>query len=254
MQTQASQKRQKRRIIKAGSSCGPKRFHIIHLTSFDFRSPQQQYYSYLLPLPKMATADVLRPQAIHGFNEKAYAFVNIVKIAVDNDTKDDSEDPKTKDVPVFILNSEDFIDLQLYLQASMKLPPTPEVFETVYTRKAFGQFLTKDPSLYDVGLTLHSLPPRSSRAKLYLTSYLLLPSVIFLPIFPQKYGKEKSTDIIVSLLVFKNPASNDLPALPFVSRQHCRLNDQSWYVFIPREMTEKNIIIIMISSGTTAKT
>ena len=97
-----------------------------------------------------AVAVEIPPPAIVGFNEKANVFIAEIEVPAST-TGPIAPAPKKDKVPVFVLNSSDFVNLQLYLQSGLKLPSSTELFESTYPKAAFDQYLTKDPTLYDVG-------------------------------------------------------------------------------------------------------
>lgn len=52
--------------------------------------------------------------------------------------------------PTFILNSTDFIHLQLYLKAGFQLPADEPQFQVFYPQESFEKFITTDKALYPV--------------------------------------------------------------------------------------------------------
>jgi len=103
----------------------------------------------------MATAAVLSPSEanngpIKDLNEKAQTFLNVVPLDLKQDP--DTSTGETKEVTTFILNSEDFINLQIYLQAGIKLPPTPAIFETIFPEASINKFIKsrEDTEFYNV--------------------------------------------------------------------------------------------------------
>ena len=71
----------------------------------------------------------------------------VIRVTVTEDEKPTGEPQKT---PVFVLNSSDFISLQLYLQAGLQLPSTAALFESRYPKDAFDKYMKIDTTLYDV--------------------------------------------------------------------------------------------------------
>lgn len=70
----------------------------------------------------------------------------VIRVTVTEDEKPTGEPQKT---PVFVLNSSDFISLQLYLQAGLQLPSTAALFESRYPKDAFDKYMKIDTTLYD---------------------------------------------------------------------------------------------------------
>lgn len=50
----------------------------------------------------------------------------------------------------FILNSQDFLDLQKYVLACLALPSTASLFEMEYPAEKLSDYLKKEPKLYEV--------------------------------------------------------------------------------------------------------
>lgn len=75
---------------------------------------------------------------------QANTFITVLAV------KEDTPAEKPKQTPVFLLNSSDFIALQLYLQAGLELPATPELFESHYPKDAFDKYTKVDTGLYGV--------------------------------------------------------------------------------------------------------
>ncbi|KAI1280253.1 hypothetical protein F5Y07DRAFT_413359 [Xylaria sp. FL0933] len=76
--------------------------------------------------------------AVSGTNEKANVFiVRQTQVTVQRSPS------------VFILNSDDFINLQKYLYAGMALPSTESLFESEFPKKNMEMFLKADMALYD---------------------------------------------------------------------------------------------------------
>lgn len=68
--------------------------------------------------------------------------------AVTNEVDSKGESPK----PTFILNSTDFINLQLYLKTAFQLPADESQFQDFYPQDSFEKFITTDNALYLVGM------------------------------------------------------------------------------------------------------
>lgn len=93
-----------------------------------------------------AVAIPVQPEII-GFDKQANVFIAEITVPAspDKPVKDEK-----KQVPVFILNSTDFIDLQLYLASGLKLPRSQDLFASQFPKNAFDTYLKTDPGLYDV--------------------------------------------------------------------------------------------------------
>lgn len=50
----------------------------------------------------------------------------------------------------FILNSNDFVNLQKYVRACTSLPSSESLFESEYSRENLKKFFDQDETLYDV--------------------------------------------------------------------------------------------------------
>ena len=83
---------------------------------------------------------------------QASAFITVLAF------KEETPIEKPKETPIFVLNSSDFIALQLYLQAGLEVPATAELFESRYPNAAFEKYTKVDTGLYGVScLTFHLL-------------------------------------------------------------------------------------------------
>jgi len=100
----------------------------------------------------MATADVLLPNLAADALGQSDVFTYQVPIQVNAVVPDASTSaPSTVDKEYFLLNTQAFIDLQLYLKAALRLPGTKERFDLEFPRKMFENYKdTKTPVLYDV--------------------------------------------------------------------------------------------------------
>ncbi|KAI5815554.1 hypothetical protein BZA77DRAFT_344819 [Pyronema omphalodes] len=94
----------------------------------------------------MATKSQEQSGAVQGLNEKAGQFIGTLRL-----TAKGTEGGKDvqKEVDVFVLNSQEFTDLQKYLTAAINLPASAQKFEFECSREAFEKFVPKDKELYD---------------------------------------------------------------------------------------------------------
>lgn len=92
-----------------------------------------------------AISNLPKGGAIKGLSASSNVFVAKIKIPDDK-----SWSGATKEEPVFLLNNQDFIDLQLYINSALKLPGSTALFKSTYTKKSFDPYFGSDPSLYDV--------------------------------------------------------------------------------------------------------
>ncbi|KAI9749667.1 MAG: hypothetical protein M4579_006788 [Chaenotheca gracillima] len=95
----------------------------------------------------MAAAAVqIPPPPIVGFDKNANVFIAEIKVP---NLPDAPGGGQVKNVPVFVLNSTEFINLQLYIQSGLKLPRSQDLFASTFPKAAFDTYLGKDPGLYD---------------------------------------------------------------------------------------------------------
>jgi hypothetical protein len=102
----------------------------------------------------MATADVILPEQAASAFDKAGSFISNVTINTAAATTGSvvGNVPTEIQKSYFALNSQAFIDLQVYLKTAMRLPNTREDFETKYPEKLFKKYTDKDNGLYAVSL------------------------------------------------------------------------------------------------------
>jgi len=100
----------------------------------------------------MAAVAVLQPGGcVEGVNKNATTFITLVNATEPSSTSVplDPTPPKPK-TPLFILNNDAFIDLQLYVHSALHLPPSTQMFQATYPKQAFKDYFGSDPTLYDV--------------------------------------------------------------------------------------------------------
>ncbi|KAA8895728.1 hypothetical protein FN846DRAFT_317443 [Sphaerosporella brunnea] len=93
----------------------------------------------------MATSAQQQSGAIQGLDRHAGPFVGTLRFS----SKGEDGTTTQKEVDVFVLNSQEFIDLQTYLTAAINLPESAQRFEFECSREAFERFVPKDKELYD---------------------------------------------------------------------------------------------------------
>ncbi|GAB7354907.1 hypothetical protein MBLNU459_g5539t1 [Dothideomycetes sp. NU459] len=100
----------------------------------------------------MSTADVLLPSLAADTLSNSAVFTYKVPIRVNAVVPDaGTAAPETVDKEYFVLNTQAFIDLQLYLKAALRLPGTKARFDLEFPRKMFENYRdTKTPVLYDL--------------------------------------------------------------------------------------------------------
>lgn len=102
----------------------------------------------------MATADVLLPEAAASVLEQGNAFsykVTIDTAAASTSTvTTKSSVPPTVDKDFFILNTQSFIDLQIFLKTALRLPDSSNDFETKFPSAMFAKYTDQDSGLYQV--------------------------------------------------------------------------------------------------------
>lgn len=84
------------------------------------------------------------------------ARIFLVGAELDEGAKLDPNDPAI----TFILNSDDFINLQKYVRACTALSSTEELFEAEFSRENLKKFFDQDDKLYDVSHGLHRPCPK----------------------------------------------------------------------------------------------
>jgi hypothetical protein len=87
--------------------------------------------------------------AVHSLNEKAGLFLSTIQIVPENGREPGVDELEAEDLHVFVLNSQEFTDLQAYLAAAISLPESKEKFECRIPRDDFVSYV-KDEGLYDV--------------------------------------------------------------------------------------------------------
>ncbi|KAF2820946.1 hypothetical protein CC86DRAFT_459184 [Ophiobolus disseminans] len=100
----------------------------------------------------MSTADVLLPSLAADTLGKSAVFTYQVPIQVNVVVPDaGTAAPETVNKEYFVLNTQAFIDLQLYLKAGLRLPGTRARFDLEFPRKMFENYKdSKQPVLYDL--------------------------------------------------------------------------------------------------------
>lgn len=100
----------------------------------------------------MSTADVLLPSLAADTLGNSAAFTYEVPIQVNVVVPDTgAAAPAMVNKEYFVLNTQAFIDLQLYLKAALRLPGTKTRFDLEFPRKMFENYRdSKTPVLYDV--------------------------------------------------------------------------------------------------------
>lgn len=100
----------------------------------------------------MATAEILLPTLAADALGQSDVFTYQVPIQVNAVVPDaGTSAPSAVNKEYFLLNTQAFIDLQLYLKAALRLPGTKERFDLEFPRKMFENYKdTKTPVLYDV--------------------------------------------------------------------------------------------------------
>ncbi|MCJ1396732.1 hypothetical protein MMC18_009624 [Xylographa bjoerkii] len=100
----------------------------------------------------MATADVLLPEVAANCLAQGAIFTYKVSINTAAVVPNASASvPTTIDKEYFILNTQSFIDLQLYLKSALRLPGTKDRFNLEFPRKMFEAYKdSKTPVLYDL--------------------------------------------------------------------------------------------------------
>ncbi|KAJ2903884.1 hypothetical protein MKZ38_009170 [Zalerion maritima] len=97
----------------------------------------------------MATADVLPPSdVLNGVSKSAHSFLTPIKSQDSGVDVNPTPEKKPKRKEVFVLNSTSFIDLQMYVQAALRLPSSTEMFMNTYPESAFKDYFSSDKMLY----------------------------------------------------------------------------------------------------------
>ncbi|KAF5578848.1 hypothetical protein FPCIR_11391 [Fusarium pseudocircinatum] len=91
-----------------------------------------------------STDTLLNQEDVDGYNNSAKIFL----LGGDPKANPDKLDPHDP-ANTFILNSEDFVNLQKYVRACTALPSTEELFEAEYSKENLKQFFDEDDTLYD---------------------------------------------------------------------------------------------------------
>lgn len=139
----------------------------------------------------MATADVYIPEALATSLQPKGEFFNTVKIpTADFKTKTDTDVPADVDKEYFVLDSEHFVALQLYLLAAAHLPSSKETFTQTYPEQLFDPHYKRDPNpppLYEVIYScISALVAFTWLTRISLRNQLWLTSTIIATNFPAK--------------------------------------------------------------------
>ncbi|KAL6823178.1 hypothetical protein V8C40DRAFT_31852 [Trichoderma camerunense] len=92
----------------------------------------------------ITTTETLQDEQLKGPNDAAKIFL----LGGDPQESVEKLDPSDPAV-TFILNSDDFINLQKYIRACTALPSTESLFEAEYSRENLKKFFAEDDTLYN---------------------------------------------------------------------------------------------------------
>lgn len=92
-----------------------------------------------------STETLMNEKKVDGNDDAAKIFL----LGDDPNAESGTLDPSDPAV-TFILNSDDFINLQKYVRACTSLPSTGDLFEAEYSRENLKKFFAEDDTLYEV--------------------------------------------------------------------------------------------------------